>query len=169
MYVCMYVYIYIYIYTHYKSPPLQLSRANLRTNIMEFRGFDSNIILSLRGGIPRPTWNFPESLTQAILVGEMLVGRLGVSALGAKPPHLRLSRVDRLLFSNSASSNTTSLNSRHLWRCMPLLYVLSARATLDAWCFCTGFYLIGKVNEQMRVSEGTLPLGVSLWEYRVIV
>ena len=31
-----------------------------------------------RGGIPRPIGYFPESLSQAILVGIMLVGRLGV-------------------------------------------------------------------------------------------
>ena len=45
---------------------------------MDFRGFDSSIILILRGEIPRPIGNFPESLTQAMLVGVMLVGRLGV-------------------------------------------------------------------------------------------
>ena len=52
--------------------------ANLRTKILDFRGFDSSIILILRGGILRPIGNFPESLSQAILVGIMLVGRLGV-------------------------------------------------------------------------------------------
>ena len=51
---------------------------NLHTNIMEFRGFDSSIIFILRGGIPRPVGNLPESLSQAILVGIILVGRLGV-------------------------------------------------------------------------------------------
>ena len=50
------------------------------TNIMDFRGFDSSIILNLRGGIPTPIGNFPESLSQAILLGMMLVGRLGVCA-----------------------------------------------------------------------------------------
>ena len=30
------------------------------------------------GGIPRPIGDFPESLSQAILVGIILVGRLGV-------------------------------------------------------------------------------------------
>ena len=45
--------------------------ASLRTKILDFRGFDSSIILSLRGGIPRPIGNFPESLSQAILVGEI--------------------------------------------------------------------------------------------------
>ena len=45
---------------------------------LDFRGFDSSIILMLRGGVPRPIGNFPESLTQTILVGITLVGRLGV-------------------------------------------------------------------------------------------
>ena len=43
--------------------------ANLRTEIMDFRGFDSSRILMLRVGIPRPIGDFPESLSQAILVG----------------------------------------------------------------------------------------------------
>ena len=47
---------------------------NPPTNIVGFRGFDPNIILIVRGGIPRPMWNFPESLSQAMLVGVMLVG-----------------------------------------------------------------------------------------------
>ena len=45
---------------------------------MDVRGFDSSIILILRGGIPRPIGDFPESLSQAISVGIMFVGRLGV-------------------------------------------------------------------------------------------
>ena len=36
------------------------------------------MMLFLRGGIPRPKGNLPESLSQAMLVGIMLVGRLGV-------------------------------------------------------------------------------------------
>ena len=86
----------IYIYTYYNGrtwrshrrclacrisswngPTLQ-STANLRTNIMDFRGFDSSIILIIRGGILMSIGGFPESLSQAILVGIMLVGRLGV-------------------------------------------------------------------------------------------
>ena len=43
-----------------------------------FGGFDSSIIFILRGGIRRPLGESPESLSQAILVGIMLVGRLGV-------------------------------------------------------------------------------------------
>ena len=33
--------------------------ANLPTNIMDFRGFDSSRILILRGVIPRPIGDFP--------------------------------------------------------------------------------------------------------------
>ena len=52
--------------------------ANLRTTSLDFRGFDSSVFLILRGGIPRPVGNLPESLRQAILVGIVLVGRVGV-------------------------------------------------------------------------------------------
>ena len=52
---------------------------NLPTNIVDFRGFDSSTILIWRGGIPRPIGDFPESSSQAMLVGVMLVGGLGVS------------------------------------------------------------------------------------------
>ena len=45
---------------------------------MEFRGFDSSIILIIRGGILMSIGDFLESLSHAILVGIMLVGRLGV-------------------------------------------------------------------------------------------
>ena len=36
----------------------------------------------------------------------------------------------------------------------------SARSTHDAQCFSLGFYMIGQVNGQIRVTAGTLPLGV---------
>ena len=55
--------------------------ANLRTNIMDFREFDSSRILILRGGTLMSIGNSLESLSQAILVGIMLVGRLGVPRL----------------------------------------------------------------------------------------
>ena len=55
--------------------------ANLPTNIVDFRGFDSSIILILRGGMLMSLGNFPESLSQAMSVGIMLVGRLGVLLL----------------------------------------------------------------------------------------
>ena len=52
--------------------------ANLRTKIMDFRGFYSSIILMLRGGILMSIGNFLVTLSQAILVGIMLAGRSGV-------------------------------------------------------------------------------------------
>ena len=57
--------------------------ANVPSNIVNFRGFDSSTILIQRGGIPRPGFLgiSPESLSQAMLVGTMLVGRLGVPSV----------------------------------------------------------------------------------------
>ena len=57
-------------------PAVEHRSANLPTNIVDFRGFDSSIISILRGGMPRPIGDFPESLSQAILVVVMLVGRM---------------------------------------------------------------------------------------------
>ena len=54
-------------------------KANLLTRIQHFRGFDSSRILIVRGGILMSIGNFPESLSQAILAGRFLVGRLGVA------------------------------------------------------------------------------------------
>ena len=51
------------------------STANLGTNTVDFRGFDSSIILILRGGIVMSIGDLPESLSQAILGGIMLVGK----------------------------------------------------------------------------------------------
>ena len=42
-----------------------------------FRGFDSSIVLISRGGILMSMGNSPESLSQQILVGIILVERLG--------------------------------------------------------------------------------------------
>ena len=61
--------------THIGAPP---RTPNLPTNIVDFGGFDSSTILVYRGGIPRPIGDFPESLSQAMFVGTMLVGGLGV-------------------------------------------------------------------------------------------
>ena len=67
----------------YKSTP------NLPTNIVDFKGFDSSIIWILRGGIPRPIGDFPESLGQAMLVGIMSVGRLGVARVSGSRGRVR--------------------------------------------------------------------------------
>ena len=47
---------------------------------MDFRGFDSSIIFILRGGILMSIGEFSEDLSQAMLLGMMSVGRLGVHA-----------------------------------------------------------------------------------------
>ena len=84
MEIYIYIYIYVYTYTHIcvssALSNLAFVAANLGTKIMDFRGFDSSVILILRGGIPRSIASFPEGLSQAILVGMMLVGRLGEAA-----------------------------------------------------------------------------------------
>ena len=51
--------------------------AYLRTKILDFRGFDSSIILILRGGIIISVGDFPESLSQAILAGRILSREVG--------------------------------------------------------------------------------------------
>ena len=63
--------------------------ANLPTNIVDFGGFDSSIILIQRGGIPRPLGDFPESSSQAMLVGIMLGGGLGVQCQSPYLCHTR--------------------------------------------------------------------------------
>ena len=60
------------------SLSLNIAMANLRTTILEFRGFDSSRTFILRGGIRVPSGSFSECLSQAILVGMILVGRLAV-------------------------------------------------------------------------------------------
>ena len=66
------------------------STPNLHTDIMDIRGLDSNISLIIRGGIVMSIGDFPESLSQAILVGIMLVRRLAVTLISvptcADPP-----------------------------------------------------------------------------------
>ena len=56
------------------------STANLRTKILDFRGFDSSRILILKRGILMSKGISPENLSQAILLGLLgrVLGRLGV-------------------------------------------------------------------------------------------
>ena len=65
--------------------PELLLTANVRTKILDFRGFESSRILILRGGILMSIGNSPESLSQRILVGRFLVRRLGVEVSGPPP------------------------------------------------------------------------------------
>ena len=53
---------------------------NLPPDIVGLRGFNSSTILILRVGILMSIGNLPESWSQAMLVGTMLVWRLGVIA-----------------------------------------------------------------------------------------
>ena len=68
------------------------STANLRTKILDFRGFDSSILLSLRCGILMSIGDVQNVLSQQILVGIILVGRLGVrhhqTGCYSRPPFL---------------------------------------------------------------------------------
>ena len=90
-----FIYIYIYITELRVSsilpccivPRRTALRASARSRVclsavlrlfMDFRGFDSSIILIITGEIIVSIEDFLESLSQAILVGIMLVGRLGV-------------------------------------------------------------------------------------------
>ena len=53
---------------------------NLPTNVVDFRGFDSSIILSLKGWNSQSHREFPKKFDSSNVstVGIMLVGRLGV-------------------------------------------------------------------------------------------
>ena len=76
--------------THDRCPPegdptMKSPTPNLPTDMVGFKGFDSSIILIERGGILRFIGDFLESLTQAMLVGTMLVGRLCVEVTSGSP------------------------------------------------------------------------------------
>ena len=95
-----------------ESPREALDGAyNPRNNIVDFRGLDSSIILNFRGGILMHMGNSPESLTQAMLVGVMLVGRLGVfltRQAGITP------QTDALMF----TTETSMISMRDTHDCM---------------------------------------------------
>ena len=59
--------------------------ADLRPKIPDFRGFDSSRILSLRGGVPRPTGDFPGSVEPANLCLENLSREIGRSCVSNLP------------------------------------------------------------------------------------
>ena len=81
--------------------------ANLRIKILDIRGSDSIRILSSRGGIPISVGgNSPESLSQAILGGITVVGRLGVL-----PNLFRASKLFNTFFS------MTGYHHVHLYVC----------------------------------------------------
>ena len=89
---------------------------------MDFRGFDSSVVLILRGGIPRPIVDFPESLSQAMLVGCNVVGRLGVPIFVFLDPTLGNSQADSVCLS---------------WKCNPTLGTDLGRRILGMRTGCT--------------------------------
>ena len=68
--------------TRFGTGEQDLRTANLRTKILDFRRSDSIIILISRGGIPRPSRDFLEILSQGILEGRFSVGRLAAEGRG---------------------------------------------------------------------------------------
>ena len=60
------------------------STPSLPTNIVDFKGFDSSIILIQRDGIIMFTGDLPESLSQAMLVGCNVSRRLVISSMISK-------------------------------------------------------------------------------------
>ena len=80
-----------------KDSPMSGGTANLPTKILDSRGFDSSIILILRGGILMPIGNLLEMLSQGILVGIILVireiGRSGSCRLLQHAAHCRTRRI----------------------------------------------------------------------------
>ena len=56
----------------------QADTADLRTEILDFRGLGSSRLLNQRGGIPSPIGNLPERLGQRILVWRFSEWRLTV-------------------------------------------------------------------------------------------
>ena len=94
IYIHIYIYIYIYMYDFLQDhgalrAPDSRSTANLRTKILDFRGFETSRILILRGRVLMPEGNSPESLSRAILVGicnlSTEIGRRTAGNSGVRP------------------------------------------------------------------------------------
>ena len=81
MYMCMYIYIYIYIYIHvYIYIYIYIfSTANLGTNILEFRVFDTGRSLIIKGGIIMSIGQFPRSFESRHLGRDNLCREIGRS------------------------------------------------------------------------------------------
>ena len=64
--------------------------ANLRTNIMDFRGFDSSIILNVRGGILMSIGNFPVKFESSNLSRDNVSREIGCTLHREHRPHRRV-------------------------------------------------------------------------------
>ena len=72
-------------YIHIFGQETGMFTANLRTKIKDVRGPDSSVILILRVAILMCLGSFLESLSQRILAGILLVGRLGAQNIIPTP------------------------------------------------------------------------------------
>ena len=95
IYIYIYTYIYIYIYTHARThtehggPPggagsEVCSTANLRTNIMAFRGFDYNVILIQRGWSYHVHRGFPGKFESSNLSRDNVSREIGRTSQGGR-------------------------------------------------------------------------------------
>ena len=97
----------------------QPGAANLPTKTLDFRGFDFIIISISRGGVLMSIGDSPEILSQRILVGITLVGRLGVwvcltRSARCSPVALECPRADIDQQSNNQITHLTQwVNCKH--------------------------------------------------------
>ena len=137
-------------YTHVlreaKTSPIRLTSdahmANPPTNIVDVRGFDSSIISILRGGIPRPIWSFPESLSRAMLVGVMLVGRLGVPSRFLEP--CSTARLWLWLLSLVQIRESCGM------RCFPCSYINVRKCCVDIYIYIYTYMYVHTYRERER-------------------
>ena len=80
---------------------LSVLTANLCPKILDLRGFDSSIILILRGGILMSIGNFPKCLSPQILVGIISVERLDTQIVCWRFQSLDFARHLRTVFKTS--------------------------------------------------------------------
>ena len=89
---------------------------NLPTKIVDLGGFDSSVMSLLRGRIPRPIGDFPESLSQAMLVGIMLAGRLGVAFMNSmSPPARGATKTSKQKRRPCRTNGTATCTARKAW------------------------------------------------------
>ena len=78
----LYIYIYIYIYPACSKPT-----ANLRAKILDFKGFDSSIILISKGGIFMSKGEFPRNSESTNLIRDDLSRKIGRNKIGTPDPN----------------------------------------------------------------------------------
>ena len=139
--------IWVCIQPHIPRHPAPLSSAaNVRTKILDFRGFDSSIILHIRGGFLMPIGNFMENSSQQISVGIVLVGRLGIpvaflSGRAARQTKGGKSRAHIRPHTNIGSQGARALAREVVWSSQPRICRPRQRASI--MCYkCSIVYTI---------------------------